>query len=81
MACGCPVIASNNSSLPEVVGDAGILIDCTSLEEHIEAFEKLYYNEKLRLQLSIKGYERSKTFSWEKTADIMVQEIVKNEEN
>lgn len=39
MACGCPVIASNNSSLPEVVGDAGILIDCTSLEEHIEAFE------------------------------------------
>ena len=35
MACGCPVIASNNSSLPEVVGDAGIMIDWDSDEQHI----------------------------------------------
>ena len=81
MACGCPVITSNNSSLPEVVGDAGVLIECTSLEEHINAFEKLYFNDRLRNQLAQKGYERSKTFSWKKTSDIMVREIIKNEEN
>ena len=47
MSCGCPVIVSNNSSLPEVVGSAGIMIDFDSDEQHIQAYEK-YDREQLR---------------------------------
>lgn len=65
MACGCPVITSNNSSLPEVVGDAGIMIDCNSDEQHIEAYEKYYFDEKYRNEMAQKGLDRSKMFSWE----------------
>lgn len=43
IACGCPVIVSNNSSLPEVVGDSCIMIDYDSDEQHIEAYEKYYF--------------------------------------
>lgn len=81
MQCGCPVITSNNSSLPEVVGDAGILIDCTSDDEHVAAFEKYYFDEQFRKEMADKGYERSKTFSWKKMSDIMVMEILKNAKN
>ena len=44
MACGTAVITSNNSSLPEVVGDAGIMIDWDSDEQHIKAYEKYYFD-------------------------------------
>lgn len=72
MQCGCPVITSNNSSLPEVVGDAGIMIDWDSEEQHVEAYEKYYFNEGYREENSLKGLERAKQFSWEKTVDKMI---------
>ena len=75
MQCGCPVITSNNSSLPEVVGDAGIMIDWNSDEQHIEAFEKYYFDEKMRKENGRKGLERAKIFSWKKTADTIVQSM------
>lgn len=75
MQCGCPVITSNNSSLPEVVGDAGIMIDWDSDEQHIEAYEKYYFNETLRKENSRKGLERAKQFSWKKTVDEMINVI------
>ncbi len=77
MKCGCPVITSNNSSLPEVVGDAGIMIDWDSDEQHIAAYEKYYTDEKYREEMSKKGLERAKMFSWEKTVDIIIKEINK----
>ena len=77
MSCGCPVITSNNSSLPEVVGDAGIMIDWDSDEQHIEAYEKYYFNRELRAEFAQKGLERAKQFSWEKCVDVMVT-IFKN---
>lgn len=77
MQCGCPVITSNNSSLPEVVGDAGIMIDWDSDEQHVEAYEQYYFNEYLRKENNRKGLERAKLFSWEKTVDKMV-ETMKN---
>jgi glycosyltransferase involved in cell wall biosynthesis len=77
MQCGCPVITSNNSSLPEVVGDAGIMIDWDSDEQHVEAYEQYYFNEDLRKENSRKGLERAKLFSWKKTVDKMV-ETMKN---
>jgi glycosyltransferase involved in cell wall biosynthesis len=73
MQCGCPVITSNNSSLPEVVGDAGLLIDWDSDERHVEAFEKYYYDETLRKENGRKGLERAKVFSWKKTVDKMME--------
>ena len=73
MSCGCPVITSNNSSLPEVVGDAGIMIDYDSDEQHIEAYEKYYFDEKLRKKMAEKGLKRSKLFSWDKAAAIMAE--------
>jgi glycosyltransferase involved in cell wall biosynthesis len=71
MQAGTPVVCSNNSSLPEVVGDAAITIDCDSEEQCIKAFEDLYFNEDLRKHYIEKGLERAKLFSWEKTFDLM----------
>ena len=77
MSCGTPVITSNNSSLPEVVGDAGIMIDYDDDEAHIKAYEDYYFNEELRKENSKKGLEQARKFSWEKCADIMVEEFKK----
>lgn len=78
MQCGCPVITSNNSSLPEVVADAGVMIDYDSDQQHIAAYEKLYFNHKLRNEYAQKGLERAKLFSWEKCAKTIEDEIIKN---
>ncbi len=78
MACGCPVITSNNSSLPEVVGDAGIMIDWDSDEQHVEAYEKYYNNTSLRTENLKKGIIQAQKFAWSKTVDIMIERI-KNE--
>lgn len=80
MQCGCPVITSNNSSLPEVVGDAGLMIDWDSDEQHVEAYEKYYFNEEFRKEKSQKGLERARMFSWGKTVDKMVAIMTSNSE-
>jgi glycosyltransferase involved in cell wall biosynthesis len=67
MACGTPVIVSNTSSLPEVVGDAGRQIDPTDTNSLVTALEELILDEGYRDELSKKGLVRSKLFSWEKT--------------
>ena len=69
MACGTPVITSNVTSLPEVVGDAGIMVDPTNAHELASAMEKVLTNEQLREQMIQKGLERAKTFQWEKSAE------------
>lgn len=81
MSCGCAVITSNNSSLPEVVGDAGIMIDWDNEEEHVQAYEKYYFNPEIRNEYAQKGLERAKQFSWKKCTDEMVKVMVKNENN
>lgn len=72
MACGTAVITSNNSSLPEVVGDAGIMIDWDSDEQHIAAYEKYYFDPKFRQTMAQKGLKRAQNFSWDKTVEIMM---------
>ncbi|MDR2778844.1 MAG: glycosyltransferase family 4 protein [Puniceicoccales bacterium] len=79
MQCGCPVIVSNAASLPEVVGDAGILIDPTNNEAIINAYEKIHYGEKLRQELSQKGIKRAKNFSWAACVDTIVNEFKKHD--
>jgi glycosyltransferase involved in cell wall biosynthesis len=76
MQAGIPVITSNNSSMPEVVGDAAIMIDCDSEEQCIAAFETFYYNEKIRNDYIKRGIERAKLFTWEKTLNKMTEVII-----
>ena len=75
MQCNTPIITSNTTSLPEVVGDAGIMIDPESLDQHILAFSELYYNHDIREALSAKGIQRAKLFSWKRCTDIMVTKM------
>ena len=78
MQCGCPVITSNNSSLPEVVGDAGIMIDWDDEEQHIQSYEKFYFNESLRKEYGQKGLKRAKNFSWKKTVNQIISVMENN---
>ncbi|MBA2665309.1 MAG: glycosyltransferase family 4 protein [Bradymonadaceae bacterium] len=68
MALGCPVIASNTSSLPEVVGKAGLLVDPTSAQEIGAGVARLATDELLRAKLSADGLARAKEFSWQRCA-------------
>ena len=68
MACGCPVIASNVSSIPEVVGDAGILIDPNNVDQVSKAIHKLISDVGFKEIMINKGLERAKLFNWDKTA-------------
>jgi glycosyltransferase involved in cell wall biosynthesis len=68
MACGAPVITSNTTSLPEVAGDASLLINPHDQEEIRDALISVLHNTQLRETLREKGLKRAKTFSWDKTA-------------
>jgi glycosyltransferase involved in cell wall biosynthesis len=69
MACGTPVITSNVSSLPEVVGDGGIIIDPNCPQAIADAVIELYKNPTLYNKLIQKGLARSQFFSWQNTAE------------
>lgn len=68
MACGVPVIAANTSSLPEVVGDAGILVDPAQPQAIAAAILKLAKDPGLKAHLGAMGRERAKLFQWEEAA-------------
>ncbi len=68
MKCGAPVIVGDKTSLPEVVGDAGILVDPFDIDELAAAIQKLIADSELRMQLRVKGLERAKLFDWQETA-------------
>ncbi|MBU1037354.1 glycosyltransferase family 4 protein [Patescibacteria group bacterium] len=68
MSCGCPVIASDSSSLPEIVSDAGLYAQTHDIEGFADQMIKLIENENLRDDLITKGLERSKLFNWQTCA-------------
>lgn len=68
MACGTPVVTSNVTALPEVSGDAAVLVDPLDIASIVKALERIVNDEKLRTELSAKGLERVKTFSWDSVA-------------
>ena len=68
-ACGTPVITSNTSSMPEIAGDAAILINPLLVEEIATAMETLFTNENLRNALIFKGKKRINYFQWPKSAE------------
>ncbi len=68
MAAGVPVITSNNSCLPEITGDAAILIDPRSASEIAASLTRLFESESLRGDLAVRGRKRADLFRWEKCA-------------
>ncbi|MFA0834453.1 MAG: glycosyltransferase family 4 protein [Methanobacterium formicicum] len=68
MACGTPVITSNTSSLPEVVGDAGVMVDPLDEEALTSSMHQILCDERKRNKLRDKSILRAKDFSWHKTA-------------
>jgi glycosyltransferase involved in cell wall biosynthesis len=68
MACGTPVVTSTSSSLPEVVGDAGLTVDPTDAEALAAALLRLLVDADLRAELSERGLRQARRFSWRETA-------------
>jgi glycosyltransferase involved in cell wall biosynthesis len=68
MACGTPVITSNTSSLPEVVGDAAIVVDPYDADKLVEEMYQLLTDDGLKKEMIRKGLKRSKMFSWDESA-------------
>lgn len=66
MSCGVPVVAANNSSIPEIVGDAAILFDAQDVTGLSAAIERVLMDEPLRARLKRDGLERASKFSWDK---------------
>ncbi len=68
MACGCPVLTSRTGTPPEVVGDTGYLVDPLNVDEIAKGIREVLSNLRIREAMVQKGFERVKSFSWEKCA-------------
>jgi glycosyltransferase involved in cell wall biosynthesis len=69
MQCGAPVVTSNTSSLPEVVGHAAICVDPTDEDALAQAMTNVLVNSDLATELRRRGFERAKRFTWQRTVD------------
>ena len=76
MASGCPVLASDASSIPEVVGDAALLFDPNDKQDFIMKLEKITRDEQLQNLLKEKGRERAKQFTWQNMAKGVYNEYI-----
>ena len=70
MACGTPVVSSNRGSLPEVAGDAAVLVDPTNEGDIADAIIRVLTDESTARSLSDKGKTRSSSFTWHRTAEL-----------
>src|SRR5690606_33852568 len=77
LECEVPAIVSNTSSMPEVAGDAALLVDPTSPEDIAAKMEELYKDENLRAQLIERSKEQVKKFDWDKSADKLYDSLMK----
>jgi glycosyltransferase involved in cell wall biosynthesis len=77
MKCGCPVITSNCTAMPEVAGDSALLVDPYKVASIAAAFIKLETDSYLRAELSEKGLIHSQNFSWNTTANALWNSIKK----
>ncbi|MDQ6695593.1 MAG: glycosyltransferase, partial [Chloroflexota bacterium] len=73
MSCGTPVLASTASSVPEVVGEAGLLLDPRDAAAWAGAVRRITVDEALRDELRRKGLERASLFTWERCAHQTLQ--------
>jgi glycosyltransferase involved in cell wall biosynthesis len=75
MRASVPVIASNTTSLPEVCGDAALLVAPDSVSSIAEAMQKIWKDAGLRNSFIEKGKQRSQDFNWNKTANLLWESI------
>ena len=75
MQCGLPVICSNCTSIPEVIGDCGIQINPPNDEVMVSAMEKMSFDKTFHSECAQKGLERAKIFTWQKCGDIIDEKI------
>lgn len=73
MTMDCPVISSNSASLPEIVGEAGILLEPDDLEGWTEAMDRMLTNSALRDELVERGRKRAAEFSWDRSAQLQLE--------
>lgn len=69
MNCGIPIITSNTTSMPEIAGDAALIVDPYSVDEIAQAMQKMASDAELRIKLINAGNQRKLDFSWDKTAE------------
>lgn len=69
MACGTPVITADNSSFPEVVGDAGLLVDAPDVQALVSGLRRLLTDSALRQDMTAKGLRRAMRFTWQSAAE------------
>ncbi len=74
MACGTPVVAADNSSLPEVVGEAGIMVPTGDSSALAEAISAVLGDSRLRAELATAGLDQVRRFTWESAAEQLLQE-------
>ena len=77
MQCQTPIICSNTTSIPEIAGDAGLLVNPFEVNDIANAMIELFKNENTRLQLIQNGIQRKENFSWDKSANLLWDSINK----
>lgn len=77
MQCGTPVITSNTTAMPEVAGNAGILVNPLDIDAIAEAMKFIDKDATLRMELSKNGLQQAQKFSWEKTAQLLWESVEK----
>ena len=75
MACGCPTLVSNTTSLPEVCGDASVYVDPYDIDSIRDGLAKILNDDKLRVELIQKGYKQLSKFDWNQSAQKLVDII------
>jgi glycosyltransferase involved in cell wall biosynthesis len=69
MACSCPIVLTNNSSFPEVAGEAGIFYELGNKQDLKDKIKSIIYNDALRQEYILKGLEQVKKFNWKEAAE------------
>ena len=77
MRCGTPVIASNTTSIPEIAGEAAILVDPGNPQEIQSAMIRVAWNSNLQKDMISKGFDQAAKFTWDKSADQLWESILK----
>ena len=73
--CGTPLLVSNQSSIPEVAGDAALIVDAYSVESIAQGILKMASDAELRQRLISAGYKQAKLFTWEKSVKILLDAV------
>ncbi len=74
---GIPVITSNVTSMPEIAGNAALIVDPYKPEQISEAMIRLASASELRNELIVKGHERASIFTWQQSADLLWESVLK----